>query len=45
MLLIFIANTVTNAFQKFLVELNCKPNKIWVEKGSEFHDRSMKSFL
>ena len=24
---------------------NRKPNKIWVHIGSEFHDRSMKSFL
>ena len=27
--------TITNAFQKMLVELNCKPNKIWLDKGSE----------
>ena len=26
-------------------ESNCKPNKIWVEKGSEFYNRSMGSFL
>ena len=56
MLLIFIANThyalkdkrgitITNAFQKFLAESNCKPNKIWVDKGSEFYNRLMKSFL
>ena len=37
--------TITNAFQKFLDESNCKPNKIWVDKGSEFYNRSMKSFL
>ena len=35
-------NTITNAFQKILKELNCKPNKIWVDKGSEFYNRSMK---
>ena len=23
----------------------CKPNKIWVYKGSEFYNRSMKSWL
>ena len=36
---------ITNAFQKILAESNCKPNKIWVDKGSEFYNRSMKSFL
>ena len=28
--------TIANAFQKILDESNCKPNKIWVDKGSEF---------
>ena len=37
--------TITNAFQKFLKESNRKPNKIWVDKGSEFYNRSMKSWL
>ena len=37
--------TVTNAFQKILDETNCKPNKIWVHKSSEFYNRSMKSSL
>ena len=37
--------TITNAFQKILDESNCKPNKISVDKGSEFYNRSMKSFL
>ena len=37
--------TMTNAFQKFLDESNHKPNEIWVDKGSEFHNRSMKSWL
>ena len=37
--------TITNAFQKLLDESNCKPNKIWVDKGSEFYNRSMKSWL
>ena len=23
----------------------CKPNKIWIDKGSEFYNRSMKSWL
>ena len=29
--------TITNAFQKVLDESNRKPNKIWVDKGSEFY--------
>ena len=30
--------TTNNAFQKFLDESNRKPNKIWVDKGSEFYN-------
>ena len=26
-------------------ELGCKPNIIWVDKGSKFYNRSMKSWL
>ena len=37
--------TITNAFQEILDESNRKPNKIWADKGSEFYNRSMKSFL
>ena len=37
--------TITNAFQKILDESGRKPNKIWVDKGSEFYNRSMKSWL
>ena len=29
----------------FLDESNRKPNKIWVDKGREFYNRSTKSFL
>ena len=36
---------ITNAFQKILDQSNRKPNKIWVDKGSEFYNRSMKSQL
>ena len=36
---------ITNAFQKVLKESNGKQNKICVEKGSEFYNRSMKSGL
>ena len=35
--------TITNVFQKILNE--SKPNKIWENKGSEFCNKSMKSFL
>ena len=38
-------NTSTNAFQKVLDKSNCKPNKIYVDKGSKFYNRSMKSSL
>ena len=37
--------TTTNAFQKICRESNRKPNKIWVDKGSDFYDRSIKSWL
>ena len=30
---------------KNLYESNCKPNKILADKGSEFYNRSMKSWL
>ena len=37
--------TITNAFQKILKESNRKPNKIWVDKGSEFYNSSVKKWL
>ena len=37
--------TISDAFQKILDEFNCKQNKIWVDKGSEFHNSSIKSSL
>ena len=45
--------TITNNFQKLLDRSRrrrakfewCKPNKIWVDKVSEFYKRSMKSWL
>ena len=37
--------TFTNVFQKSLDELNRKPNEILVDKGIEFYNRSMKSWL
>ena len=33
---------VTNDFQKILKEPNRKPNKIWIDKGCEFFNRSIK---
>ena len=36
---------ITNAFLKISKESYRKPNKIWVDKGSEFYSRSMKSWL
>ena len=35
--------TIINAFQKILDVLERKPNKIWVDKGSDFYNRLMKS--
>ena len=37
--------TITNAFQKILDESNRKPNKILEDKGSEFYNWSIKSWL
>ena len=32
-------------FQKFLDESNLTPNKIWIDKGSEFYNKSVKSWI
>ena len=37
--------TITNEFQKLLDESDRKPNKIWVNKVSEFYQKLMKSRL
>ena len=37
--------SIVNAFQSILKKSNRKSNKIWVDKGSEFYNRSMKSWL
>ena len=37
--------TTTNVFQNILDESNRKLNKIWVDKGFEFYNRSIKSLL
>ena len=37
--------SIVNAFQSILNKSSRKPNKVWVDKGSEFYNRSMKSSL
>ena len=37
--------SIVNAFQKILKESERKPNKIWVDKGSEFYNNSFKKWL
>ena len=37
--------SIVDAFQKILKESNRKPNKIWVDKGSEFYNNSFKEWL
>ena len=37
--------TITNTFQKILDEFNRKPSKIWLNKDSEFYNRSIKPWL
>ena len=37
--------SIVNAFQSILKKSNRKPNKIWIDKSSEFYNRSKKSWL
>ena len=37
--------SIFNVFQKILNDSARKPNKIWVEKGSEFYNNSFKKWL
>ena len=37
--------SIVNAFQKILKGSDRKPNKIWVDKGSEFYNSSFKKWL
>ena len=37
--------SMVNAFQKILNEFNRKPNKIWVNRGSQFYNDSFKKWL
>ena len=37
--------TIANAFGKLLNKLDCKPNKIWVDNGSDFYSSYFKKCL
>ena len=37
--------SIVDAFQKILDDSNRKPNKIWIDKGSEFYNNSFKTWL
>ena len=37
--------SIVNAFQKILKQSARKPNKIWIDKGSEFYNNSFKKWL
>ena len=37
--------TIVNAFQKILDSSKRKPNKIWVDQGSEFYNSSFNKWL
>ena len=37
--------TITNALQKVLNESYRKPNKMWVDKGNEFYNTLIKSWV
>ena len=37
--------SIANEFRSILKESNRKPNKIWVDKDSEFHNNSFKKWL
>ena len=37
--------SIVDAFQKILDKSACKPNKIWVDKESEFYNSSFKKWL
>ena len=37
--------SIVNAFKKILSDSDRKPNKIWVDHGSEFYNKSFKDFM
>ena len=34
--------SIVNAFKKIINDSNRKPNKIWLDRGSEFYNKSFK---
>ena len=38
-------SSIVNAFKKIFTDSNRKPNKIWVDQGSEFYNNTFKDFL
>ena len=40
-----LKDKITNVFKNILDKSGRKPNKIWMDKGSEFYNRSMKPWL
>ena len=40
-----IGISIVNAFNKIIKQSNRKPNKIWVDQGSEFYNRVFKKWL
>ena len=40
----YLLCAIVNAFQK-IISKGRKPNKIWVDQGSEFYNQSFKDFL
>ena len=38
-------HSITNAFQNYLTKSKLKPSRIWADQGSEFYNRSVKSWL
>ena len=36
---------ITNAFKKIIKQSGRKPNKIWVDQGSEFYNQDLKKWL
>ena len=40
-----IGTSIVNAFKKILSDSNRKPNKTWVDQGSEFYNKSFKDVL
>ena len=39
------SKTVLNAFIEIVNESNCKPNKLWVYQGREFHNKLIQEWL